>query len=632
MEISLAQENWCSEDCSQNSMSNGDNDNETISSGSVGTGGGKRNSLKKWLHKAVLGYDVDDSFDNEDTVVIEEDDDLVFIPTTSDLSNGLFSSNKELSPLLFEQNPGRKNYRRQKIKDFKFHLKMRMRLARGDETDKNGEMLYRRQCLMGQDGGGDSGEYNEEELDCYQMFKTQPEHLDALFDYAMKSSLEQTSPSDFADFNYASSPVKELQPFQNLNYDDINLNVEHAAFVPLDVWDIDKESDSKRLDSAEDPRVCGSSNDSKGEEDCPTLSMDSTEMESFTTGESTERSLELTPSVYLANELTMKDGATGSDVANDSFNSTEGEVEETSCEDSQDTQNTLCSSGSPSIDSVLDSGDSNTIIYTIPTFKQGRGQLNVSGIIQSFKDGTLTEKNLTQMAKGSSLGLSFRSKEFYEQPPSSDEDEQAQGRKQEMPMAPSENDNIREAPENYGVEFAGNGEGVKFDKYSHILVYRAVKRNVQDKGFSCPSLRTPNNGNSSITSGVSESPSASKPILKKTDNERESEEIVRATLCDKVDVKSFLAYFEYFEHQKHSDEVNLSKFREEQLSHYYSKEFFPELLEDIKFKHAFNSEYRKSKMATELNIGRKIGDGDEQHVRRLVNVIEDPTIGSANFK
>ncbi|GAV51583.1 hypothetical protein ZYGR_0AF00540 [Zygosaccharomyces rouxii] len=636
MEISLAQGNKFSGGYSQNTKSNskGGTNSATLSPGNFGTGGGKRNSLKKWLHEAVMGYDVDDSFENDDTVVIEDEDDIVFIPNLSDMSNGLFSSNKELSPLLFEQKPERKNYRRQKLKDFKLHLKMKMRLAGADENDA---VSCKRQCSTGQSGDDDSNDYNEEALECYQMFKTQPEHLDALFDYTMKSALDPTSPSESADFNYANSPVKEMQPFQNLNYDDINSIAEPAAFSPLEVWDLDKEISLNCSGSAGGPVVSSSSNESKGEEDCPTLSMDSTEMESSATGDSTERSFDLTPSVYLANELTMKDGATGSNVPNGSYSSTE-EIEETSCEDSRDTQNTLCSSGGPDIDSGLesgsDSGDSNTVIYTIPTFKQRRGQLNVSGIVRSFRDGNLTEKNLAQMANRSSLGLSFRSKEFYDQPPSSAEDlgERLQGLEEKVPVIHSGNEDGINTLENDGVEFAGDGEGVKFDKYSQILVYRAAKRNVQDKEFNYSTLRTSNNENSIMTARISEPLSAFKPILKKTDNEKEAEEIMRATLCDKVDVKSFLAYFEYFEHQKHSEETNLSKIREQQLSHYYSKEFFPELLEDIKFKHAFNGEYKKSKKATELNIGRKIGDGGEQRVRRLINVIEDPRIGSTNLK
>lgn len=630
MEILLAQENRSSEGRVQRQNLSGGNSSSTLSPGSLGTGSGKRNFLKRWIHGAVLGYDIDDNFDNDDTVVIEEDDDIVFVPNLSDTSNELFSVNKELLPLLFEQKPERKSYRRQKLKDFKLHLKMKMHLARGEE---NGLIPYKLRGSIGQDNSGGSDNYNGEALECYRMFRTQPEHLDTLFDYTMKSALNLVSPSKSLDFNGDNILAEEMPSFQNLKYDDINSILEPVAFSPPSVWDTDKRVDLKNSEAADGSGICSSNNsDSKGREECPALSMDSTEIESCTTGDSPEESYDLKPSVYLDNELITKDGVTVSRSSNDSF--TSAEVEETSYEDSQDTQNTLCSSGSSDINSESDSGsyssDSNTIIYKIPTFKQGRGQLNVSGVVRSLRNGTLTEKNLNQIAKRGFLGVSFRSKEFYDQPPSSSEDanEQIQECEQEVPFFASENDGI----ETGGIEFAGNGEAVKFDRYSQILVYRAAKRNVRNKESNDSTLKLSNKGNSTITSKSSEPLCSSKPILKKRGNEREPEETMRATLCDKVDVKSFLSYFEYFEHQKHSEEINLGKVREQQLSHYYSKEFFPELLEDTKFKHTFNGEYKKSKMATEVNIGRKIDNGSEQCVRRLVNVKEDPRIGSTTLK
>lgn len=627
MELSLAQENRCTNDYVQNSNPSSEN-----------SGGGKRNSLKKWLHEAVMGYDVDDSFNNEDTVIIA-DNNIAFIPNLSDMSNEWFSSNKEIAPLLIGEKQGHKNHHRQKLKDIKLYLKMKMHLSKGDENGIiNGIVPCEGENSVEQENRDDSYRNNDEEvLECYQKFKTQPEHLDALFDSTMKNASDPESPLYASGFNYADSPVKEMQPFQNLNYNDIKSIVEPMACSPLDAWDVDKAITSKFSNSSSPDGPGGSSsnsNDSKGEEDCPTLSMDSTDMESPTTGDSTERSIELTPSVYLANELTTKEVIAGNDTNNNSFNSS-GEVGETSFEDSQDTQNTLCSSESSDLSSSSDSesntdsasGNSNTIIYAIPTFKQRRGQLNVSGIIRSFRDGTLTEKNLAKMAKGNPIGLSFRSKEFYDQPPSSAEDVEEQDSKQITPCIPSgnENDNVSE---NDKFEFTGDGECVKFDNYSQILVYKAAKRNVRDRGTNYSTLRTSNDENRITTSRVDQPLYASRSILKRADNERESEEIMRATLCDKVDVKSFLAYFEYFEHQKHSEEPNLSKVREQQLSHYYSKEFFPELLEDIKFKRAFNGEYRKSKLATELNIGRKIGKSNEQCARSLTSVIKDPMLGT----
>lgn len=635
MEVSLAQENRCSDDCGENEDregQNGINDTEAISVGSIRTGGGKRNNLRKWFHKAVLGDDVDESIDNEDTILVEDDNDLAFIPTFSELSNSFSLFEKEVSPLPIEQNSDRRNYRRQKLKDFKTHMKIKMHLARNNGFNESGGISFQRHFSL--DHNNDEFDNcNEEALDCYKMFKTQPEDLDALFDCTMRNSLEPNSPSKFTVFNDASSSIRELQPFQNLDYDDIKSLEEPTGFGPLDFWDEDQEVNGECSDNVIDTTVSGSCSNVKEEEDCPMLSMDSVEMESSISGALLEKSSQRTPSNYLANELTMENGVKSNEASKDNFNSTE-EKPEVSFEVSQDTQNTLCSSGSPDSESSSGSGSSNTIIYTIPTFKQRRGELNVSGIVKSFKDGTLTEKNLRKMARNNTVGVTFRSREFYEQPPLSDEDsaEQTSGEEEVVQSFCCRNDNGNKAPENDGVHFVGNGGGVKFDNYSHILVYRATKRKLRDKGSNYPTLRTSNSQNSLFTINFGESPSNSRPILKKTDNEREAEEKVKATHCDKVDVKSFMNYFDHFEHQKRSEESTLGKVRERQLSHYYSKEFFPELLGDMRFNSTFNSEYRKSKKATEFNIGRKIDDGDEQRVRHLVNSVEGSKQGSLYVK
>ncbi|AQZ17675.1 GIP1 (YBR045C) [Zygosaccharomyces parabailii] len=569
---------------------------------------GKRHALKKWFHSTIFRDNFDGEPDNEDTVVIEDGDDLIFIPTLSTIPNSLFSSsNKKVSPLIFEENPNRENYRRQKLKNFKMHLKLKMHLARCD-VDENRIYSIVDNCQLGNG------------LECYQLFKSEPEDLDALFDYTMKSALEPKSCVEVVGADY-SGPAEELQPLQNLSYDDIKTFKNITSFDPnvfssVDIWEGSEKSLQKYATISETQGVPDSCN-RMPDEDCPTLSMDSTEMDSLTTSESAERSFERTPSIYLNSELTLKHGASRVNICSEDFS-----AENTFYQDSQDTRHTLCSSATFGVSSSDRSDGSNTVIYTIPTFKQKRGEMNVSGIVRSFRNGTLNEKSLRNMFEKSGKGVTFRSKEFYDEPPTSAKEAEDEQKHKEEASICSENQDTE-----YKNEAAteGNGCGVTFDRYSCVLVYRAAKRNCHPMNpcFTSERMNTSKKTyNIARTSEPSSShlDKAAKPILKKTANEKEALEKARAKFCDKVDVKSFLAYFEHFEHQKHSEEANLGKFREKQLSHYYSKEFFPEMLQDRKSEIGHKSEYRKSKRATELNIGRKFDDSGFQ----FIGVIESP--------
>ncbi|AQZ16048.1 GIP1 (YBR045C) [Zygosaccharomyces parabailii] len=569
---------------------------------------GKRHALKKWFHSTIFRDDFEDEADNEESVVIEDGDDLIFIPTLSAIPNSLFSSStKKVSPLIFEENPNRENYRRQKLKNFKMHLKLKMHLARCD-VDENGIYSTADNCQLGNG------------LECYQLFKSEPEELDALFDYTMKSALEPKSYGEVVGADY-SGPAEELQPLQNLSYDDIKTFKNTTSFDPnvfstIDIWEGSEKSFQKYATVSETQEVSDSFN-RMPDEDCPNLSMDSTEVDSLATSESAERSFERTPSIYLNNELTLKHGASRVNICSEDFS-----AENTFYQDSQDTRHTLCSSATLGVSSSDRSDGSNTVIYTIPTFKQKRGEMNVSGIVQSFRNGTLNEKSFKKMVEKSGKGVTFRSKEFYDEPPTSAQEAEDEQKHNEEESICSENQDTEYKD---GAVTEGNGCGVTFDRYSCVLVYRAAKRycHPTNHGFTSERMHT-SQKTYSISKASEPSSShldkAAKPILKKTANEKEALEKARAKFCDKVDVKSFLAYFEHFEHQKHSEEANLGKFREKQLSHYYSKEFFPEMLEGKKSEMGHNSEYRKSKRATELNIGRKFDHSGLQ----FIGVIESP--------
>lgn len=585
---------------------------EVIPATNTSPAGGKRQAFKRWLHYAVFGEEDEDNFNNDESVVIGDDDDLIFIPSLPRMPNSLFSSsNKDVSPLIFEESSNRENYKRQKLKDFKTHLKLKMHFAKGGLSE-NGEYSHNDKILYGRG--------SENFLECYHMFKSEPQDLDALFEYTMKSTSGPKYSSERIQVNYSDHDKDlALPPFQNLSYEDIDAlwknftRTEQVVFSPLDIWDRSEEDNrSNYTNNLINQKIPNSSNLNR-EEDCPNLSLDSTEMESLMTSDSvensTERSFERTSSIYLTDELMFKNATT-----REATFSEDNLPKITFYEEPDDIQTSRCSLKSSSVSSSNGSGESNTIIYTIPTFKQKRGELNVSGLVQSFRNGTLTEKNLNQMVKRGFQDVTFRSKEFYDEPPTSAQDIGGEQKEKDDSSSISSNEYDKKTECRDGTGTAGNGGVVKFDKYSCILVYRAAKRNSQSKAYHYTAPKGPHSRNDTFSARVDKKSSplgdkSSKSILKKPANEKETEEIVRAKYCDKVDVKSFLAYFEHFEHQKHSEAANLVRFREQQLSHYYSQDFFPELLENIKTTRDCDSEYRRSKRATELNIGRKIGGG-----------------------
>ncbi|EDO17579.1 hypothetical protein Kpol_1061p1 [Vanderwaltozyma polyspora DSM 70294] len=64
----------------------------------------------------------------------------------------------------------------------------------------------------------------EDELSCYDIYHTYPKDLDLLFEYSMKKIFSETSMehSPYCDDERIDNEFGELQPFQNLNYDDLN--------------------------------------------------------------------------------------------------------------------------------------------------------------------------------------------------------------------------------------------------------------------------------------------------------------------------------------------------------------------------------------------------------------------------
>lgn len=254
-------------------------------------------------------------------------------------------------------------------------------------------------------------------------------------------------------------------------------------------------------------------------------------------------------------------------------------------------------------------------VYTIPTFRKRKDSLNVANIVKSFRDGTLNEEQLIEFAdkgKKRNEDLTFKNKEFYDDPASKAPIDTLTDKVDKDKCLKDSKINVKNSVRSTGKK----GEGaVKFDRFSCLIVYKPSTKSSSLVNDGVMSLRDCDHPQGSIrrqpsqTRSVRQKPEGceAKSILKIKANTREKEEIRRAIRCDEVDIESFMNLFEHFENKKQMEEIKLGEVREDQLNHYYSEQFFPEILEDVTVTTAHNSEFSRSRKATELNIGRNLG-------------------------
>lgn len=569
---------------------------------------GRITAIKRWFHYALLREEYDDKFSNEECISVDDKDDLILVPSFYDnatpsmpLWGAPTSSVSERSAT------DRSRHRRHKLRNLRGHLKLRLHNMKY-KTDKDENHSLKDINEEDKLDGGDD--------ECYKRFRTAPKDLEALFEYAMrKCSNENHNIAEMNQLCCEDRTVREMEPFQNLSYEDVNRLrqtfeiVQPICFSQAGSYESSSDTQSPRgkrhsdeeLDSGTiTKRVCF---DKEGSSSSPMESMD---MFSATISESDQNSIERTPSFYLtkqisSDELNKEQSHTNHSLVVENLKSL---VDYTN-DGPQDTSGSCHVHGSLSTNGSSNASSACPKVYTIPTFRRRSTSLNVSGIVKSFRNGTLDEKQLAQLANTGSIGkrkLTFQNKRFY--------DEILPGSEYLHNEEIDEEDVDKNAVGTCGKGPVDKSEGaVKFDKHSYLLVYKDSKKCSFLKSDEFLSISMPR-GKPEL--GKYSSTSAQllrvRSILKSRANAKEEEEIKRATHCDKVDISSFMNFFEHFENKRHVEEYKLGKVREQQLNHYYSEKIFPELLQDIKIATATNSEFNKSKKATELNIGRKLGD------------------------
>ncbi|CUS21594.1 LAQU0S03e06172g1_1 [Lachancea quebecensis] len=232
----------------------------------------------------------------------------------------------------------------------------------------------------------------------------------------------------------------------------------------------------------------------------------------------------------------------------------------------------------------------------VPTFRQSLRRMNARGLLEDVRNGTIKEEDLLKLAKKEPESFNFRDAKFFE--------------KDSEVSRSSESSKSLESSHFYSV---------KFDKFSHLLMYDATKRCHPDRWGTLPSANLSTGGK-----GVGASPSifknavcdkesvrSQKPILKCRSNTRAEVESLRAEDCDKVDVFAFLKFFEHHEAQRRSEELSLSRIREQQLTNYYANDHVYNSVRSGSLKFAA-LDFNRSKKATEINIGRELRGPDRR--------------------
>ncbi|SCU78633.1 LANO_0A03510g1_1 [Lachancea nothofagi CBS 11611] len=246
------------------------------------------------------------------------------------------------------------------------------------------------------------------------------------------------------------------------------------------------------------------------------------------------------------------------------------------------------------------SEDFETQRLRVPTFRQSLRKIDALGLFEDVRNGTLTERDLFHLSKTKlDEPYDFRDSRFF--------DEQS---------SPSDTSNISKAL--YGENLISS---VKFDKFSQLLMYDVRKTSRFERPETSQSFKAVKvfSRDGRLSRSLSDSAADVKrrsynhrrPILKRKTNDRAGEESLRAEDCDRVDVNVFLKFFENHEARRRTEENRLSKIRAQQLTNYYANDHMYNSVQNGDVKTAM-IDFKRSKKATEINIGRELQDPNKR--------------------
>lgn len=560
---------------------------------------GRRVALRKWFH--TLRKDkFEDNFQEDECISLEEAESLILVPSLN-LNSGFTCP---------EASPEREiitNRHNQKMRDFKTHLRSKFRhfKLRHNKVDNKS---YRKLASKTKDN------IQEEETAVRALFG----------DICQEDEGGLTKDKGA----YASGPnVSHTSELCTKAHDGGNalfLSDSRAFYANSSGSRVKRASNYDFPANSSFKRSCSS------KELSPASSVESMRNEDATNRDE-QSSIQITPPCCLSKSPVLE-GSCITKAGLSSATDTQGyfadpeDVESSNIESSHtgyiSEDNSLLDDLSTTVDDVVSEAVSCAAsipyekVYTIPTFRRRNESLRVANIAKCFKDGTLNEEELIQFVDNATNGnesLTFKNREFYDDPSNESNDQPANVEADDRNyVSGEERVNVKTTHQVCDVKERG---AVKFDRLSCLIVYKPSTKSTSFVNSETKTLRDNNRLAMSdrkvsvLTEAVNQGSNngKAKSILKIKSNTREREELRRALSCDDVDVESFMELFNHFESKKQMEEEKLGEVREDQLNNYYSRMFFPEILEDVTQTTARNSEFTRSRKATEINIGRNLG-------------------------
>lgn len=572
---------------------------------------GRRVAIRRWFH-SLYREEPDDEFDGDECISSEEAESLVMVPSFN-LAPARISTNSTKDASTDKKETHR---RREKIRDFKIHIKVKFsHLKHRHERSSGHEPINHKDTNVSSKDSGQRactiehlfGEGAKQTIDSVSRApEVSAESVSQRLEDA--STSDNTTNSDNTTSNgkkdsqiitvqqlNAGSPAKELSTDlsgsrrmkRQSNHEEADKGSNKRPRSGKEV------STDLSAENVEDNSSCEESESSIYMNSSPT-SVDPEPKQSVPAPQSTDS----TPDQAIDSSLELNKVDTNSMDSSDDFSSSEG----TSFSDEfSATEDDIVSDPEPCV-----SPDVSEKVYSIPTFRKKVRSLNVANIVRSFREGTLNEDRLIEIANKGVDGhgdLTFKNKEFYDDPASKPSDLH---KNEEKDNQTGERDSLADIKDSAVMEDQKPVGTVKFDRFSCLIVYETSANPSSLKHTESVSLR---GGQCTVRmkQNTKCSQTGTKSILKVKSNSRAKEENKRANDCDRVAVDSFMDLFEHFEHKKQMEECMLAEVREGQLNNYFSENFFPEILEDATIITSANSEYSRSRKATELNIGRKLG-------------------------
>lgn len=607
---------------------------------------GRRDAIRKWFHN-LYREKPDAEFDGDECISLEEAESLVMIPSFHLLSGQTTAE----SPKSTCSEKKQVHSHRDKIRDLKIHLKVKLSqfkhrhgrsevgksanekdTKRGIESDTNNTKIDNTDTKNNTKTETESNtkvntkkDSNKNEVtkcSVQDLFIQQPIEKVESTDEDSKSSDADVSPSTPASvqkqINECDDPCQERTSGHE---SPVVVTVDASTQTNEGSCRLKRQSNDDDADAASIKRPCASretgsaSSNENSEGGSTDISQDRRSIE-----EASPSFLGISPiNLEVAPEQPVEASECAEATADSSIEPEEDVSESMeSSDDFSASEDTSFSDECSTTGAVEVAPDPEPCVlpvevekyYTIPTFRKRVRTLNVANIVKSFREGTLNEEKLAEIANKGVDGhgdLTFKNKAFYDDISAEKSNVDINDKKVDKECSQTQHS---KSERNSKVKGEKSGGTVKFDKFSHLVVYETVVNpSSTTKGTAsirdCETTLRLNKTVRSPTQG--QKVSGTKSILKVKSNRRAKEENMRATACDRVAVDSFMDLFEHYENKKQMEECKLAEEREDQLNNYFSEHFFPEILKDKTITTSANSEFSRSRKATETNIGRKLG-------------------------